>query len=34
MLLSGEHRAGEMVRAKVTGALAYDLIAEPVAVPV
>jgi ribosomal protein S12 methylthiotransferase len=34
VLLRGEHRAGEMVRAKVTGALAYDLIAEPIAVPV
>jgi ribosomal protein S12 methylthiotransferase len=34
VLLRGEHRAGTMVRAKVTGALAYDLIAEPVAVPV
>jgi ribosomal protein S12 methylthiotransferase len=34
VLLSGAHRASQMVRAKVTGALAYDLIAEPLAVPV
>jgi len=34
VLLRGEHRAGEMVRAKVTGALAYDLIAESIGVPV
>jgi ribosomal protein S12 methylthiotransferase len=32
VLLQGAHEAGKMVRAMVTGALAYDLIAEPVAV--
>jgi ribosomal protein S12 methylthiotransferase len=31
VLLRGEFAAGEMVRAKVTSALAYDVVAEPVA---
>ncbi len=34
VLLRGEFAAGEMVRANVTSALAYDLVAEPLAVPV
>jgi ribosomal protein S12 methylthiotransferase len=34
VLLRGEFAAGEMVRAKVTSALAYDLVAEPLAVTV
>jgi ribosomal protein S12 methylthiotransferase len=34
VLLQGEHEAGTMVRARVTGALAYDLIAEPIARPI
>jgi ribosomal protein S12 methylthiotransferase len=34
VLLRGEFAAGEMVRAKVTSALAYDVMAEPIAVPV
>ena len=34
VLLHGSAKPGELVRAKVTSALAYDLVAEPLAVPV
>ena len=34
VLLAGEFAPGDFVRARVTQALAYDLVAEPVAVPV
>jgi ribosomal protein S12 methylthiotransferase len=34
VLLKGDAKPGELVRAKVTQSLAYDLVAEPLAVPV